>query len=79
MRCPSSSSTSGVERMANLTPQQVIRRERVEGLVALAAPFLDLLLAVGERISRAAGPEDEYYPIRSAGEAVPLPRPPADA
>ncbi len=65
--------------MATLTPQQVVRRERVEGLVALAAPFLDLVLAVGERISRAAGPEDDYYPIRSPGEAVPLPGPPADA
>ncbi len=65
--------------MAILTPQQVVRRERVEGLVALAAPFLDLVLAVGERLSRATGPEDEYYPIRSSGEAVPLPGPRADA
>jgi hypothetical protein len=31
----------------------------------VAAPFLDLVLAVGERISRAAEPEDyEYYPVR---------------
>ena len=52
------------------TPQQVIRRERIEGLIALAAPFLDLVLSVGERVSRTLGPEDEYYPIRSAGEAV---------
>ena len=55
------------------TPQQVIRRERVEGLIALAAPFLDLMLSVGERVSKTAGPEDEYYPIRSAGEAFSLP------
>ena len=55
------------------TPQQVIRRERIEGLIALAAPFLDLVLSVGERVSRTLGPEDEYYPIRSAGEAFELP------
>ena len=54
-----------------LSPQQVIRRERIESLIALAAPFLDLVLAAGERVSRAVGPEDEYYPIRSAGEASP--------
>jgi hypothetical protein len=55
------------------TPQQVIRRERIEGLIALAAPFLDLMLSVGERVSKTVGPEDEYYPIRSAGEAFSLP------
>ena len=55
------------------TPQQVIRRERIEGLIALAAPFLDLVLSVGERVSKTLGPEDEYYPIRSAGEAFELP------
>jgi hypothetical protein len=70
--------------MAVLTPQQIVRRERVEGLVALVAPLLDLVLAVGERVSRLAGAEDEYYPIRSPGEALPLEaappaEPPADA
>jgi hypothetical protein len=55
------------------TPQQVLRQERVEGLIAIAAPFLDLMLSAGERISKVVGPEDEYYPIRSAGEAFSLP------
>jgi hypothetical protein len=55
------------------TPQQVVRRERVEGLIALAAPLLDLLLSAGERVSRAIGPDDEYYPIRSGAEAFYLP------
>jgi hypothetical protein len=55
------------------TPQQVLRQERVEGLVALAAPFLNLMLSAGERISKVVGPEDEYYPIRSAGESFSLP------
>ena len=56
--------------MAELTPQQAIWRERVEGVIALAAPALDLLLAAGERISRIAEPEDhDYYPVRSGREA----------
>lgn len=54
--------------MAGLTPQQAIWRDRVEGLIGLAAPALDLLLAAGDRISRIVEPEDyEYYPVR-AGE-----------
>ena len=51
-------------------------QQRVESVVGLAAPALDLLLAVGERISRVAGREEEYYPIRSSGEAFSLPEPP---
>ena len=51
--------------MAGLTPQQAIWRDRVEGLIGLAAPALDLLLAAGDRISRIVEPEDyEYYPVR---------------
>ncbi|MGI8462221.1 MAG: hypothetical protein ACR2OC_11410 [Solirubrobacterales bacterium] len=56
--------------MSNLTPQQAIWRERFEGLIGLAAPALDLLLAAGERVSRIAEPDDhEYYPVRSGSEA----------
>jgi len=51
-----------------LTPSQRRTRERVETVIAVAAPFLDLVLAAGDRISRIAEPEDyEYYPVR-AGE-----------
>jgi hypothetical protein len=59
--------------VADLTPQQIVWRERVEGLIGLAAPALDLLLAVGERVSRIAEPEDpEHYPVRSgSGGALP--------
>lgn len=57
------------------TPQQAARAQRVEGLIALVAPLLDLMLTVGDRVSRAVGPDDEYYPIRSAGEAFALPEP----
>ena len=35
-------------------------------MIGLAAPFLDIVLAVGDRISRIAEPEDyEYYPVRT--------------
>ncbi len=38
---------------------------RAERVIGIAAPFLDLLLAVGDRISRIAEPQDhEYYPVR---------------
>lgn len=40
----------------------------METVIGLAAPFLDLVLAAGDRISRIAEPNDyEYYPVR-AGE-----------
>jgi hypothetical protein len=53
--------------MANPTPSQVRNIERVEGLIALAAPFLDLLLAAGDRLSRALGPPaaDEPHWVRA--------------
>jgi hypothetical protein len=51
-----------------LTPAQLRTRKRVETLIGIAAPFLDVVLAVGDRISRVAEPQDhEYYPVR-AGE-----------
>jgi len=57
--------------MANLTPAQIATRRRVEGLIGIAAPFLDAVLGVGERISRIAEPTDhEYYPIRPGGRVA---------
>lgn len=66
--------------MAPLTPDQLRTRERVETLIRIAAPALNLVLAVGERISKIAEPEDhEYYPPRtSTGTAPPPRRPDAD-
>lgn len=44
------------------------RRARVERLIRLASPALDLLLAVGDRVSRMVEREDpEYYPPRTEG------------
>ncbi len=51
---------------APLTPEQRRTRDRVETLISLAAPALNLVLAAGDRLSRLVEPEDsEYYPVRS--------------
>ena len=61
--------------MAPLTPGQLRTRQRVEGLIRLAAPALDLMLAVGERVSKVVEPEDvEYYPPRVTRESAPPPK-----
>ena len=64
--------------MAPPTPEQVRIRERFESLIALCAPVLDAVLAVGDRVARISGPDDDYIPIRAPGEAFELPpaRPP---
>ena len=60
------------------TPQQRIWRDRVEALIGLAAPVLDLVLNAGDRVSRTLAPGDsDYYPIRSPADAFelgPVPR-----
>jgi len=63
--------------MAPLTPDQLRTRERVEAVIRLAAPALNLVLAAGERLSRMVEPEDhEYYPPRTrAGTEPPPPTP----
>ena len=58
--------------MSDLTPQQQRLREQFEGLIGAAAPFLDLVLAAGERVSRIAGRNDDYIPVRAAGERLEL-------
>jgi hypothetical protein len=59
--------------VAPLTPDQRRTRERVERLIGIAAPALNLVLAVGDRLSRIVEREDsEYYPVRTTiteGEA----------
>lgn len=51
--------------MAALTPGQRRARARIETGIRLAAPGLNLLLAVGDRLSRLIEPHDhEYYPPR---------------
>jgi hypothetical protein len=56
--------------VAPLTPDQRRTRQRVEGVIRLMAPALDLVLAVGERVSRVVEPEDvEFYPPRVSRES----------
>ena len=64
--------------MAPLTPDQRRNRERVETLISIAAPALNLVLAFGDRLSRIVEPEDsEYYPVRSGLIEGETPREPA--
>jgi hypothetical protein len=49
--------------MRALTPIQRRRREQAESLIRVLAPFLDLVLAAGERVSRVVERgDDDYYP-----------------
>jgi hypothetical protein len=62
--------------MAPLTPQQRRTRARVETLIKVMSPALNLVLATGERISRLVEPEDhEYYPPRTGQVEPPPPAP----
>ena len=57
--------------MAPLTPDELRTRERVEALIKVASPALNLVLAIGERVSRLVEPEDnEYYPPRTSAPAA---------
>lgn len=58
--------------MAPATPQQLRMRARFESAIGLAAPFLDLVLAAGDRVSRLAGSHEDYIPIRPAADRVEL-------
>jgi hypothetical protein len=62
--------------MAFRSPRQLANRRRIEALIRLAAPALDVVLAVGDRVSRIAGrneiePEPPRRSLR-AGARTPL-------
>jgi hypothetical protein len=66
--------------MAPLTPDQLRTRRRVEMLIRLMAPALDIVLAAGDRVSRIVERDDpEYYPPRVARQSHDSPRPPDHA
>jgi hypothetical protein len=44
--------------LAALTPTQRRLRGRIEALIRVAAPALDLMLAAGDRLARAVQPSD---------------------
>ncbi|MGZ8649508.1 MAG: hypothetical protein ACXW08_12900 [Solirubrobacteraceae bacterium] len=56
--------------MAYRTPGQVAMRRRIEALIALAAPALDLVLFAGERVSSVAGRNEiDPTPPRRIGDS----------
>jgi hypothetical protein len=53
--------------MAPLTHSQRVWRGRIESVLALAAPILDLYLAAGDRLARTVERDDlDWVPPRSA-------------
>ncbi|MGH2947356.1 MAG: hypothetical protein ACRDPC_14075 [Solirubrobacteraceae bacterium] len=55
--------------MAHRTPEQLAMQRRIEALIGLAAPVLDLILFAGERVSRVAGRNQiEPDPPRRLGD-----------
>jgi hypothetical protein len=65
--------------MSSITPAQLRTRRRVETVIRLMAPALDVMLAVGDRVSRIIERDDpEYFPPRvqraPGHEPPPLPR-----
>jgi hypothetical protein len=55
--------------MSHRTPGQLARRRRLEALIGVAAPFLDLVLLAGDRVSRVAGRNDvDPEPPRRLGD-----------
>ena len=58
--------------MAPLTPEQLHTRRRMESAIRVMAPALDLVLAVGERVSELVQREDvDYHPPRAVRESPP--------
>ena len=62
--------------MAIRTATQLARRRQVEQMIRLMAPFLDAVLAVGDRVSRIAGrdhfePEPPRHPRAALGGPQP--------
>jgi hypothetical protein len=55
--------------VAHRTPTQLALRRRIEALIRVAAPALDLLLFAGDRVSRVAGRNEiDPEPPRRLGD-----------
>ncbi len=59
--------------MAPPSPTQLAWRGRIEAVLRVAAPALDLLLAVGDRVSRAVDRNDDDPDGLPAGPTMPVP------
>jgi hypothetical protein len=61
--------------VAPASPTQLAWRGRIEAVLRLAQPALDLMLTAGERLSRAVEPEDlDWTPPRAVSASAPPPR-----
>ena len=61
--------------MATLSPSQRAWRARIEATLRITAPALDLLLAAGDRLSRAVERDDlDWVPPRRSLSAAETPR-----
>jgi hypothetical protein len=57
--------------VAHRTPGQLALRRRIEALIGVAAPVLDLVLYAGDRVSRVAGRDDiDPEPPRRLGSGA---------
>jgi hypothetical protein len=57
--------------VAQLTPGRLALRRRIEALIGLAAPALDLVLFAGEQVSRVAGRNEiDPEPPRRIGDGA---------
>jgi hypothetical protein len=55
------------------SPTQLAWRGRIEAVLRVAAPALDLLLAAGDRVSRVVARDDDDLESLPAGAASPVP------
>ena len=56
--------------MEEQNSQKSANQERVELVIKVLSPALDLILAVGERISRKISPGDpDYYPVGNSDDS----------
>ena len=56
-------------------PHNAVLRRRIEMALRVTAPLLDLVIAVGERVSRIIEPDDpSYVPARMPREGESAPR-----
>ena len=58
--------------MAPPSPNQLVWRGRIEAVIRLAEPMLNLVLKAGDRVSRLVEPEDlDWTPPRAVSTAPP--------
>jgi hypothetical protein len=69
--------------VAHRSSSQLVRRRRLEALIGLAAPVLDVLLFTGEQVSRVAGRNqaqpDPPRRLRDRAARTPIGGPPGGA